>query len=577
MVAEDCSVEDVKIEDIKLEDGSTDEKDEELVCPFALKLLKEIKECQNLHGLKHDDYQRYRQYCSRRLHRIYKGLKFLHGSKKFSNKKITPELFVKDIRYMQIILIRAERAWAYAMDLKQFANTESRKQVHLIAKLKKAVVYADELESNCVSLKCDATTQLEAKAYRHYMLGMLLFEQSHWQKAVVSLSAAQKIYNKLADAVEDSELYREKHDEMTPKVQYCLYNIQSMGDEKIHGEDGEGLFQELDHIIANKATKATRTAVREIKWEGKSFTISSDDIKIQLVQMEDNIQLAKECTDHDKRLELYEEILSSCRDISQQIRKSGTVDNVELVTDYFAYLRIMNTVDRFLTMIQQVSDKLTGVVETRPGSKIARPEDLVRLYDIILQNYADLRDINSLDKDGDTYQMIDINTMFYRAKRCFYIAECHLGQSNWLNAIVLYDKCSQHIDLTLEAANAVNSKITQMIIEDLQALSKQIYSQRCSAQASAFLQTQLIDEEMKEITASDKNRMLLESLEEFKLLKNENELPTLATLPPDFQTIPSKPTFFDISLNHIEFPNLDDRVEKESSGLSSFTKWIWGR
>ena len=30
---------------------------------------------------------------------------------------------------MQIILLQAERAWAYAMDLKQFANTESRKQV----------------------------------------------------------------------------------------------------------------------------------------------------------------------------------------------------------------------------------------------------------------------------------------------------------------------------------------------------------------------------------------------------------------------------------------------------------------
>ena len=43
---------------------------------------------------------------------------------------------------------------------------------------------------------------------------------------------------------------------MTPKVQYCLYNIQSMGGENVQGEDGEGLFQELDSIIANKATKS---------------------------------------------------------------------------------------------------------------------------------------------------------------------------------------------------------------------------------------------------------------------------------------------------------------------------------
>ena len=57
------------------------------------------------------------------------GLKFLHGAKKFSNKKITPEMYCKDPRYLMITLMRAERAWAYALDLKQFANTEPRKQV----------------------------------------------------------------------------------------------------------------------------------------------------------------------------------------------------------------------------------------------------------------------------------------------------------------------------------------------------------------------------------------------------------------------------------------------------------------
>ena len=39
-------------------------------------------------------------------------------------------------------------------------------------------------------------------------------------------------------------------------MQYCLYNIQSMGGDNVQGEDGEGLFQELDSIIANKATKS---------------------------------------------------------------------------------------------------------------------------------------------------------------------------------------------------------------------------------------------------------------------------------------------------------------------------------
>ena len=37
----------------------------------------------------------------------------------------------------------------------------------------------------------------------------------------------------LSDAVEDGELYREKEGEMAPKVQYCLYNLQSMGPDNL--------------------------------------------------------------------------------------------------------------------------------------------------------------------------------------------------------------------------------------------------------------------------------------------------------------------------------------------------------
>ena len=48
---------------------------------------------------------------------------------------------------------------------------------------------------------------------------------------------------------------------------------------------------------------------------------------------------------------------------------------------------------------------------------MARPEDLVRLYDIILQNYADLKGIVSIEKEGEFYKGIDGNTLFYRALR----------------------------------------------------------------------------------------------------------------------------------------------------------------
>lgn len=53
--------------------------------------------------------------------------------------------------------------------------------------------------------------------------------------------------------------------------------------------------------------------------------------------------------------------------------------------------------------------------------------------------------------------------------------------------------------------------------------------------------------------------------------------PTLASFPPDYRPIPHKPLFFDLALNHVEYPSLDHRVEKKSGGITGFVKGlIWG-
>lgn len=109
-------------------------------------VLKIIKEAQQQHGLRHADYQRYRGYCSRRLKRLRKALKIPQGDRRhFKRKDITPAM-VTDDKFLQVLLIMAERAWSYAMQLRQESNTEPRKKFHLISKLKKAALYSSQLQ-----------------------------------------------------------------------------------------------------------------------------------------------------------------------------------------------------------------------------------------------------------------------------------------------------------------------------------------------------------------------------------------------------------------------------------------------
>lgn len=53
---------------------------------------------------------------------------------------------VTDDKFLQIPLTMAERAWSYAMQLRQESNTEPRKKFHLVSRLRKAGNHALQLQ-----------------------------------------------------------------------------------------------------------------------------------------------------------------------------------------------------------------------------------------------------------------------------------------------------------------------------------------------------------------------------------------------------------------------------------------------
>lgn len=64
---------------------------------FCISVLKVVKEAQLAHGLRHNDYQLYRQYCSRRIRRLRKNLKLIQGDRKnFRKKEVTVNLLKEE-------------------------------------------------------------------------------------------------------------------------------------------------------------------------------------------------------------------------------------------------------------------------------------------------------------------------------------------------------------------------------------------------------------------------------------------------------------------------------------------------
>lgn len=85
--------------------------------------------------------------------RLRKVLKLPQAEKRhFKKRDVTAAHLIgakSDIRFLHVPLVMAERAWAFAMALRQESNTEPRKRFHLIAKLRKSCSYALQLQELC--------------------------------------------------------------------------------------------------------------------------------------------------------------------------------------------------------------------------------------------------------------------------------------------------------------------------------------------------------------------------------------------------------------------------------------------
>uniref|UniRef100_A0A672LEH9 Signal recognition particle subunit SRP68 n=1 Tax=Sinocyclocheilus grahami TaxID=75366 RepID=A0A672LEH9_SINGR len=545
---------------------------------LGLEILQIIKDSQQQHGLRHGDYQRYRGYCSRRLRRLRKTLGFKMGNRhKFTGKKVTVEL-LSDNRHLLLVLMEAERAWSYAMQLKQEANTEPRKRFHLLARLRKAAKHGEQLEKLCESHRVDAKTKLEAQAYTAYLNGMVQFELQEWKSAMEAFNKCKTIYEKLASAFteEQAVLYHQRVEEISPNIRYCAYNI---GDQnaindlmqmRLSAGGGGGMMAEkLEALITQ--TRAKQAAVMsEVEWRGRTVPVKIDKARIFLLGLADNEAAIIQADNEETKERLYESLLAECRDTIQAVREelrtdvkqreraaegadSGKVSNLQYLHSYLTYIKLWTVVRRNESMAHALQAKLKEP-QTDENKRGPRPQDLIRLYDIILQSLAELSSLQGLEEDHTFQKEVALKTLVYKAYRCFYIAQSYVLVKKWSEALVLYERVLKYTREVQSKAKSFNNSLKDL--PDVQELIAEVSAEKYSLQAAP----------------------LSDRLDNFRLDPTLlSKQPNLVQFPPDFQPIPCKPLFFDLALNHVAFPPLDDKVEqKGKGGITGYFRGFFG-
>ncbi|XP_048870744.1 signal recognition particle subunit SRP68 [Brienomyrus brachyistius] len=564
---------------------------------LGLEILQIIKDSQQQHGLRHGDYQRYRGYCSRRLRRLRKTLGFKMGNRhKFTGKKVTEDMLT-DNRYLLLVLMEAERAWSYSMQLKQEANTEPRKRFHLMTRLRKAAKHGEQLERLCESPRVDAKTKLEAQAYTAYLVGMVQFELQEWKPAMEAFNKCKTIYEKLASAFteEQAVLYHQRVEEISPNIRYCAYNIgdhNAINDLKLMrlsaGGGGGMIAEKLEALITQTRARQAAT-MSEVEWRGRTVPVKIDKARIFLLGLADNEAAITQAANEETKERLYETLLAECRDTIQAVREEikaeaklreraadgevGKVSNLQYLHSYLTYIKLLTVVKRNESMARVLQAKLKEV-QPDESKRSPRPQDLIRLYDIILQSLMELSTLQGLEEDHTFQKEVSLKMLVYKAYRCFFIAQSYVLVKKWSEALVLYERVLKYACEVQSKAKNLNNSLKDL--PDVQELITEVNAEKYSLQAAAILDTDDVVETPQQQVKD--NKPFCERLETFHLDPSLlGKQPNLVQFPPDFQPIPCKPLFFDLALNHATFPPLDDKVEqKGKGGLTGYIKGIFG-
>jgi len=590
---------------------------------LSLKLLPLVRNLQSKHGLRHGDYQRYRGYCSRRLARLRKVLKLVQGNKgkKFTKKEMTvdalrkasPELAVEG-KHLQLPLMAAERAWAYAMQLKFEMNSEPRKKYHMQNRLRKARHHAEQLVQLVMAegAPVDARTKLEAQAYSVWMTGLLCFELSDWVGAKTALTEARNIYEKLASitSVDDSAIYRSRMDEIVPNLRYCAYNIGDAAAKMDISKDLKGLrghiqdTEQLDELIRETREQQAAT-LQDVEWRGRKMAVLQDKARTFLLREKEFMSEIsggsddKEDMSTDDKISAYESLLMDCKEAIEVLKKDliedpafrnrqqtneGPVSPMHFLHTYLTFIKCSKTIERNLVMIDSMKKVLSGESPQQKGKKPIKPNDLVRLYENILQNLKDIPCLPGLEDDLEFHHETEAKVTFYKAARCYYIALSFMAAQKWAESMALFQR------VVVYANKAKNDKLLEASLKDeVTELLEAVEGRQFMAHANSILESEAVkaqgqdlskngQEESKELS----RKPLIERLDTYYEDPNlTNGKPNLANFPPNFRPIPCKPLFFDLAREHISFPDLQEKMKKpgqdeKQNDSQSWWGWAWG-
>lgn len=240
-------------------------------------------------------------------------------------------------------------------------------------------------------------------------------------------------------------------------------------------------------------------------------------------------------------------------------------------------------------MLDLYRSQLGTSSQTDEGNKIknVKPQDLVRLYDIIVQNYTDMAQLPGLLYDQEYQSDSELTIMYHKTFRAYYISLFYLANKKYKEAIGFCFRVDSYLKQLDQAFK--NLRKTELKVDELKSnltkLRVDLEQFKYRLQTEALLEDKMDEMSLKE---QEQNRDKLEKiplvdrldiyLEDSSLVSSN---PNVTRLALNFEPVQCKPLFFDLALNHLDLPDLDDKIEQkqvqgQQQGVKGFIKGFFG-
>ncbi|KAB8108112.1 hypothetical protein EE612_043472, partial [Oryza sativa] len=430
----------------------------------------------------------------------------------------------------------------------------------------------------------------------------LLFEQEkNIEAAMTNFKNTRAVYEELGKygSIENQLLCRQRIEEVEPMIGFCSRKLggSALQAHELLDLEKEGpaydLFKAKIEAVLSETRSQQAASMTEFSWLGRRFPITNAKTRVSILkaqQLEKDLNGANtESVPADKKLGIFDKIFSAYHDARSCIRNDlASAGNAENIRDELngldkAVSAVLGfrTIERNQLLVSIAKSKFTKHRDEK-NEKITKPEELVRLYDLLIQNTTDLTDLISSgrdkNKEENTFiQEYELKSLAFRAERCFYLAKSYSSAGKRAEAYALF--CHAR-SITDSALQQLTNSPDKALVQDLKALSDSCRSNSFIEHATGIMEEENVPERLSKgvstLSLGERKAFLLDMLESYESALGESNTKTpcrIARFPPPFQSVPCNPIVLDMAYNAIEFPNIENRMKKEKKGLLSR---FWG-